>query len=627
MSDIRISQGRPVIQINSQIESQVGSKSSNTPQGNLRSLDTGDRLQGKILSMSEDASGRTATISLGQDEVISARLSDGMSLREGQTVSFEVRGTGGQITLTPLFENMTASQTMLKALTAAGLEANQDNLNMIKTMMENGASIDKDSLTSMHSLVSSHPDTSVNTLVQMKSLNIPINENTITQFESYKNYEHKVVETMDYIMDELPGAYNELSESGNVRAANDLYGKILNMLSEGAEGMSAGANPEVSAVTVGGGNIAEGVEANIKAAQTDGVIPDFAFEEEHVEPSKIQSNSVMASLEEVDSGIHEEVIENTAKGEQNVNGLQNPQSLENAVKNENANFSNNQMLSALTDKELLEVLKGLNKEAGPLGNELQKLIAANTLPELEQIDAAKILKELSEAYQKNAENAYKNDEAFSRLFQNDGYNKLIKGAMKDEWLIKPEDVGNKENVENLYQRLNTQARQLTESLTNALGAENRVAQSAASLQNNIDFMNQINQMFHYIQLPLKMQDQDAHGDLYVYSNGKKKFEPGETVSAILHLDMDNLGPLDVYVKMKENNVKTNFYVADESVLDLIEEHIDMLNERLEKRGYSMQVRTMLHTDIDSDSEDMPVDEMFSVKKVTMLSVTSFDARA
>jgi len=124
-----------------------------------------------------------------------------------------------------------------------------------------------------------------------------------------------------------------------------------------------------------------------------------------------------------------------------------------------------------------------------------------------------------------------------------------------------------------------------------------------------------------------MQDQDAHGDLYVYSNGKKKFEPGETVSAILHLDMDNLGPLDVYVKMKENNVKTNFYVADESVLDLIEEHIDMLNERLEKRGYSMQVRTMLHTDIDSDSEDMPVDEMFSVKKVSMLSVTSFDARA
>ena len=203
----------------------------------------------------------------------------------------------------------------------------------------------------------------------------------------------------------------------------------------------------------------------------------------------------------------------------------------------------------------------------------------------------------------------------------------MKNVMQEEWLLKPDDVSVKENVENLYTRLNSQAKQLTQQLTESLGAGSKVAQSAMSLQNNIDFMNQINQMFHYVQLPLKMADQNAHGDLYVYSNGKKKFEPGDTVSAILHLDMDNLGPIDVYVKMRDMNVKTNFYVADDSVIDLIAEHIDELNERLNKRGYTMEAKMMLHTDQDDNSEDPPVSSLLDAKKTPFLSTTSFDARA
>ena len=110
-----------------------------------------------------------------------------------------------------------------------------------------------------------------------------------------------------------------------------------------------------------------------------------------------------------------------------------------------------------------------------------------------------------------------------------------------------------------------------------VGLKNSPAgESVTNMSNNLDFLNQVNQMYSYIQLPIKLSGGDsAHGDLYVYSNGKRKFQPGETVSAILHLDLDNLGPLDVYVKMTDNNVKTNFYVADESVLDLIEAHIDI----------------------------------------------------
>ena len=52
--------------------------------------------------------------------------------------------------------------------------------------------------------------------------------------------------------------------------------------------------------------------------------------------------------------------------------------------------------------------------------------------------------------------------------------------------------------------------------------------------------------------------------------------------------MENLGPLDVLVTLKNNkNVTTNFKVATDEILDYIESHIDELNSALTKLGYSV----------------------------------------
>ena len=108
-----------------------------------------------------------------------------------------------------------------------------------------------------------------------------------------------------------------------------------------------------------------------------------------------------------------------------------------------------------------------------------------------------------------------------------------------------------------------------------------------NLQQNISFLNQLNDLYTYVQLPLKMMDQDAHGELYVYTNKRKLAAREGEVSALLHLDMAHLGPVDVYVQLKENQVSTRFYLPDEEMLDFIAAHMDMLNARLEKRGYHM----------------------------------------
>lgn len=628
-------------------ETQIQKSDLSKTQAPLRSLETGDRLQGKIISVSDEGGNRNVQISLGGNEVLSAKLQDGMSLKEGQYISFEVRGTQGQITLTPLFENITESPTILKALAAADLEESDANINMVKTMMENGASIDKESLISMHNLTASHPDTEVSTLVQMKSLNIPITENNIQQFESYKNYEHKVVESFENIMDELPEAYNELASKGETRAANDMYGNILNMLTKGSEalpkeeGFIATIWEAASKVTQGEAN----AQGNLTIISEEGVVTDktsgssenqnakavqnFSIEEDTVIdlPKAATSGKSILSLEEIVQN-DVEIPEETMGKEQAV--TDEKAALEGNAANKDSIILNGETRTnqgTVIGNDFINLLKSAAGDAGLSGEELQKLLSLSNGSSKSEVDVYAVLKELSESYNANAHRSEASEEAFTRIFSSDGFNKLVKDTLKDQWLLEPKDVSSKETVENFYQRLNSQAKELTQTLTNTLGTESKVAQSATNLQNNIDFMNELNHLFNYIQLPLKMSESDAHGDLYVYSNGKKKFEQGDTVSAILHLDMDNLGPVDVYVKMKDNNVKTNFYVADEEILDLIEEHLDMLTERLQKRGYNVQAKMMLHTDKDTDGEDAPVDEMFDINKMDIISVTSFDARA
>lgn len=157
-----------------------------------------------------------------------------------------------------------------------------------------------------------------------------------------------------------------------------------------------------------------------------------------------------------------------------------------------------------------------------------------------------------------------------RLLGGKEFQALLKEQIGRQWMIEPQDVADKKQVEQLYERIREQTARLSQALEAAGKGDAPVARSVQNLQSNVDFMNQMNHLYTYVQLPLKMLGNNAHGDLYVYTNKKNLAARDGQVSALLHLDMEHLGPLDVYVTMKDKQVATNFTVADESVLDLIE---------------------------------------------------------
>lgn len=204
---------------------------------------------------------------------------------------------------------------------------------------------------------------------------------------------------------------------------------------------------------------------------------------------------------------------------------------------------------------------------------------------------------------------------------------ILRKQIKENWLLPPEKFAEKENVEKLYRRMGKQLGELQRTLSQMPEtAQSSVMKSVINMQSNLDFMNQLNQAFTYVQLPLLLGKREGHGDLYVYTNKKNLAQEDGAVSAFLHLDMEHLGAVDVYIAMQNQKVNTKFYLKDDEMIDFIQANIHILNERLAKRGYSMNCEMMVK---EAQAEEKSVPERLTEqeKGMMVLSQYAFDVRA
>ena len=141
-------------------------------------------------------------------------------------------------------------------------------------------------------------------------------------------------------------------------------------------------------------------------------------------------------------------------------------------------------------------------------------------------------------------------------------------------------------MDSLYNEVKDQIEKLEHVIKENGATGSSITTTANLIKSNVEFMNQINQAYTYIQMPLKMSGQNASGQLYVYTNKKSLKDKDEELSAFLHLDMEHLGATDVSIKMLKKNVTTNFYFENDAAFDLIEQFLPMLEERLKNKGYN-----------------------------------------
>lgn len=200
-------------------------------------------------------------------------------------------------------------------------------------------------------------------------------------------------------------------------------------------------------------------------------------------------------------------------------------------------------------------------------------------------------------------------------------------VIKNKWLLAPEEMETPGKVQELYSRLNEQLTELAESMEQMAQTNSNVYKATTNMVQNLDFMQQLNQMYTYVQLPVRLQQGEAHGDLYVYTNKKHLAAKDGPISALLHLDMDHLGPVDVYVAMQNEKLSTNFYLQDDEMLDFINDHLDILTERLAKRGYNCNFQLQVRNQ--EGAEELPragIDSLLEQEPKIPIAMYSFDVR-
>ncbi len=245
----------------------------------------------------------------------------------------------------------------------------------------------------------------------------------------------------------------------------------------------------------------------------------------------------------------------------------------------------------------------------------------NNLPEplLKAATGKELLQEVVKLLQSGQEVPVK------ELVKEERFNEAFKELVKQELMLSPEET-TKEKIKDLYSKLGKQLQVVSDALDKSNLLETNLGKNVTRMNQNVSFLNQMNQMYAYVQLPLKMSGNEAHGELYVYSNKKRLSSEDGEVSALLHLDMEYLGPVDVYVAMQYEKVSTQFYLKDEEMLDFINDHMDILTDRLKARGYDMSVKMSVRNTPEEENSCMK-ELLRTHSNIPLLATESFDVRA
>lgn len=560
-------------------------------QNEVRALKPGQTIQGTVV----ERNGNSVQIELAQDFAISAKLDKSVNLALGQMLSFEVKANAGSfMSLAPLYTNTANTATILRALAAASMPETAGNIEMVARMMEEGMPIDRESILNMSRQILEFPGQNPTSIIQLTKLGLPVTAENIEQFEQYSNMNHQLLHSAHSVSEELPQVFQELIREGQGEKALAFYESVLSAFTEeaGEEGAVISLRPGMAPT------LEEG------AAQ----LPPTVQEAEIQGNPQAEAAGNAQNAQNAEAGAAQKAIQMPLP--------------EQAVSEEQAalvkNGSENAQPSVLTDRQwegLSNMLRSLGVE-----EETTEQIKNGNLPPKEVLNLVKNLLPKAMRGEISAKDV-------QQLLGGKEFQTLLKEEIGRQWTIEPKEVADKKQVEQLYERIREQTARLTQALEMAGKTDAPAARSVQNLQSNVDFMNQLNHLYTYVQLPLKMLGNEAHGDLYVYTNKKNLAAKDGQVSALLHLDMEHLGPLDVYVTMKEKQVATNFTVADEDVLSLIEEHIDILNQRLTNRGYSLKTKMSVKEAEEEAEESLMQTILHQQKNISVLSRTSFDMRA
>lgn len=213
----------------------------------------------------------------------------------------------------------------------------------------------------------------------------------------------------------------------------------------------------------------------------------------------------------------------------------------------------------------------------------------------------------------------------TKVLKSEQYQSVVREAIMNNWTISPNALKQKNIVKDTYDNMYHQINEL-QSFISKLSLDKSVTEhlskELSGTKSNIKFMNTINNMFSYVQLPLKLREQNVHSDLYVMTNKQKLQKDKSNISVLLHLDMQYLGTMDININLSGNVVNTKFHVTDDYTKELLSKNMEQLEYAMLEKGF------ILSSSVDLKEKEVNLvnDFLSSDTPTTSIKRYTFDMR-
>lgn len=523
----------------------------------LAQAEQGQTFTGQIV----DVNGSQVTIQMEGNLMLQARMSETVNLNMGDTIAFLVKeNSGNTVMIQPLASDLQAmkNQTIFDLLEKNQLSPSDKNYQIAETLLNENMPVDRASMQKVLQQAYKYPDASIQTLVSMNKMQLPVTEQTIAGFEQYQTNQHVMMQALSGMTEEIT-AY--MSEPDGMR-------EMLQVLSDAQDlpVLNADAMLQELEQTTGDALFAQGqINAGMELQATD-----------------MTGNPLVLSAEQVSAfaekfGMTEEQLTDLMK----------------------------QLQDMHFDAQTIQTLYTQSDTTMQLVNHLQALVAGAA--DKSMIDA----------------------ETMKAFFMSDGMKELLEAAVKEKFTLNPEKMQYPQEVSDLYKGIYEKMERLMQQMSGHTGSSGQqLSESAKGMQERIDFLQNLSNLFPYAQIPVRMEGRDGNADLFVYMNKKRMQEKKEDVSALLHLDMEYLGPTDVHVSLRGTMVHTKFYVEDEESAKIIDAHMTQLEQAIAENGYSLTNEVIMRepTLHPKTEKNAVVKEMFGDDIEKRVKRYSFDVR-
>ena len=523
----------------------------------------GQLLKGEVL----DLRANQIKVLLENGATVTARTEGTLNLSIGEFASFFVsQTTEEQILLKLAKEDTPLENPMIdKALALANITKTERSIAIVTELLAHKQPVNKASIQHYLSLSTKHQELPIKDLVLMELHHIPITKENVTQFLNYHNQNAKLLPQAEQMLQELTTQIEQLPEGTQKQ---QLLQELSNLV------------------------LRNTLESPSKEVIQQPTLPTTSFETitkaNHMSSASITNQTIPSENTIINQ---ETILENNTTKQTN--------SLEqNTIIKQENNSINVETVNITATTE--------NTEASFLGlghpSQTEQLMPNINAMEL----SASTLQR----------------EHHSIIRRED----MVKEFL-DSFLLKPEDIAEPEKVKKYYEELNDTLAKLEQlSMKISEHTKESATETPKQMRSNLSFMEAVNTVFPYIQLPLKFKEHPAHGELYVYEK-KRALKPTDSFSALLHLELEALGTTDIFITLTGQHVSTRFFMTDKQSGELVRTELPTLTKALSQKGYILQSEVSVREPVEEEHTPTLLEQFLEEHSPSGLNRYTFDIRA